>query len=84
MRPGNTVVLTSPDGGGDTGSAFDKVVRAGWPSRHRLEELAMAVHLKLVDLTPLVSHTLPLDQAATGYAIASGAKTGVSKVLLKP
>jgi threonine dehydrogenase-like Zn-dependent dehydrogenase len=55
-----------------------------WPTLEQVRRAEMAIRLRQVDLTPLVSTVLPLDEAAEAYRVAIDAPPGVRSVLLKP
>ncbi len=49
-----------------------------------IPELARCIERGAIDPRPLISHVLPLDDAAHGYDIFNARKDNVVKVLLKP
>lgn len=55
-----------------------------WPTLEQVRRAELAIRLRQIDLTPLVSTVLPLDQAAEAYRIAIDAPPGARSVLLKP
>jgi len=90
VRPGGTIVFTEPDGLGKW-AALDVPVRPGlqmvaaeWPSQEQASKLATLVHMKRLDLAPVVSHVVPLDLAGDAYREALMRGPTVLKVLLKP
>lgn len=54
------------------------------PSLEETRRTEMAIRLQQLDLTPLVSTVLPLDDAAEAYRLAVEQPPGVRSVLLKP
>jgi alcohol dehydrogenase len=90
VRPGGTIVFTEPDGL-EKWAALDVPVRPGvqlvaaeWPSLEQASKLATLVHVKRLDLAPVVSHVVPLDLAGNAYREALMRRPTVQKVLLKP
>jgi threonine dehydrogenase-like Zn-dependent dehydrogenase len=55
-----------------------------WPTIEQVRRAEMAIRLRQIDLTPLVSTVLTLDQAAEAYLVAIDAPPGARSVLLKP
>lgn len=55
-----------------------------WPTFEDARRAEMAIRLRQIDLTPLVSTVLPLDEAAEAYRVAIEQPPGVRSVLLKP
>ncbi len=55
-----------------------------WPTFEETRRAEMAIRLRQIDLTPLVSTVLPLDEAAEGYRITVEEAPGIRAVLLKP
>lgn len=55
-----------------------------WPTHDEVRRAEMAVRLRQIDLTPLVSTVLPLDEAVEAYRVAVEMAPGVRSVLLKP
>jgi threonine dehydrogenase-like Zn-dependent dehydrogenase len=49
-----------------------------------IPELARLMESGAIDPRPLISHVMPLDDAAKGYDIFSARTDNVMKVLLKP
>jgi threonine dehydrogenase-like Zn-dependent dehydrogenase len=87
LRPGGTLVL------GEPGVASVKsmqlltgasVREAPWPDLERLEELVLAIEQREVDLSPIVSHVMPLEEAGAAYRLVAEATPGTLGVLLKP
>jgi threonine dehydrogenase-like Zn-dependent dehydrogenase len=65
----------------DPGSSDDALP---WPPFDQVRRAEMAIRLRQIDLTPLVSTVLPLDQVAEAYRVAINAPPGARSVLLKP
>ncbi len=55
----------------------------GWPTIEDAKKIVTAMQIRRLDLTPLVSHVVPLVDAQEAYE-AAAAGQGVQKVLLKP
>lgn len=69
------------------GEAYDKnlTYRAGrCPARHYTDRLLEIVARGEYDLAQLVSHTLPLERGAEGYAMFAERRDGCTKVVLRP
>tara|TARA_Y100000588_G_C14235728_1_gene917213 strand:+ start:818 stop:1783 length:966 start_codon:yes stop_codon:yes gene_type:complete len=60
------------------------VSHAKWPTESEAKRIVTAMQIKKLDLTPIVSHVIPLDEAQEAYEAAAGPEPGVQKVLLKP
>jgi len=57
---------------------------ASWPTNEDARKIVTAIQIRRLDLTPLVSHVFPFDEAQAAYEAASKPGPGVQKVLLKP
>jgi threonine dehydrogenase-like Zn-dependent dehydrogenase len=55
-----------------------------WPTNEDAKKIVTAMQIKQLDLTPIVSHVIPLDKAQEAYEAAAEPIQGVQKVLLKP
>ena len=55
-----------------------------WPTLEEARRAEMAIRLRQIDLTPLVSTVVPLDEAIEGYRLAIEEPPGTRSVLLKP
>ncbi|HEV2170538.1 MAG TPA: zinc-binding dehydrogenase, partial [Candidatus Binatus sp.] len=91
VRGGGTVsvigVFSSPSFDFPIGLAFmrDLTFRIGLANINaHIPELARLIEHGTIDPRPLVSHVMPLDDAAKGYEIFNARKDNVVKVLLKP
>ena len=91
--PETFLILAEPyalGGNGDSGvgeevlSAFREVSACHWPALEEVRRTVLAIQLRQLDLTPLVSHVSPLDQASEAYARAANLPPGTQRVLLKP
>lgn len=51
---------------------------------NHMEDLLQLIHSGKLDLTPLITHTLPLSEALRGYEIFEKKTEGCIKVILKP
>jgi alcohol dehydrogenase len=52
--------------------------------KERMRRLMEVVRSGRVDLTPLLTHTFPLDKIADAYELFGGRQDGVLKVAIKP
>ena len=55
-----------------------------WPGQEEVRKTEMEIRLKRLDLTPLVSTVLPLDEAEQAYQMALDSPPGTRSILLKP
>lgn len=55
-----------------------------WPDVEQAKRAEMAIRLRQIDLTALVSTVVPLDEATEGYRVATEDPPGTRCVLLKP
>ncbi|MEE8046781.1 MAG: alcohol dehydrogenase catalytic domain-containing protein [Dehalococcoidia bacterium] len=90
VKPDGRVIFAEPYGpdrvveAGDEIPAGLTVSTASWPTNVEAKKIVIALQIRRLDLTPLVSHVIPLDQAQDAYEAAAGPGPGVQKVLLKP
>ena len=90
LKPDGTLIFCEPYGSErvkDSGTVIPdalKVASASWPTNKEAQKIITALQIRRLDLTPLVSHVIPLDQAQEAYEAAAGPSAGVQKVLLKP
>lgn len=86
LPPDAPVISTNPCGNSELSFKFgpELTVAANWPTLEQARRAEMAIRLRQVDLTPLVSTVLPLDEAAEGYRLALESPPGTRSVLLKP
>jgi threonine dehydrogenase-like Zn-dependent dehydrogenase len=90
LKPDGTVVFCEPYGSerlSTSGTLIPdgvKISAATWPTNVEAGKIVIALQIRRLDLTPLVSHVIPLDQAQEAYEAAAGPGAGVQKVLLKP
>ena len=56
---------------------------ASWPTIEEAKKIVTAIQIRRLDLTPLVSHVIPFDEAQAAYEAAAEPGPGVQKVLLK-
>jgi threonine dehydrogenase-like Zn-dependent dehydrogenase len=75
------LVATDPCAGKENRPAFEPPT---WPTLEQAHRAEMAIRLRQVDLTALVSTVVPLDEAAEGYRVALETPPGIRSVLLKP
>ncbi len=90
VRPGGTIVFTEPDGI-EKWRALNvpvhegvQFVAADWPWQEQAARFATLIHMKKLDLMPVVSHVVPLEEAREAYMQAASRGPAVMKVLLKP
>ena len=60
------------------------VTATHWPDLAEVKSIVTSLQIRRLDLTPLVSHVVPLDEVQDAYEAAAGPGSGVQKVLLKP
>jgi threonine dehydrogenase-like Zn-dependent dehydrogenase len=86
LPPGAPLISTNPCENADLRAKYgaDKVVEANWSALEQARRAEMAIRLRQVDLTSLVSTVVPLDEAAEGYRVALESPPGTRSVLLKP
>jgi threonine dehydrogenase-like Zn-dependent dehydrogenase len=90
VRPGGYIIFSEPYGpmrATESGLALPEGVTltaAAWPTNKDAQKIVTAMQIKRLDLTPVVSHVIPLDEAQDAYEAAAGPGHGVQKVLLKP
>lgn len=93
VRPGGTIACLGMDhfmGKTPSVNWFDQFVRnisvtGGLvPGKRYFPELLGLLEAGTIDPAPMLSHTLPLDQAADGYALMATRAEGVTKVALRP
>jgi threonine dehydrogenase-like Zn-dependent dehydrogenase len=56
---------------------------ASWPDLDAARKIVTELQIRRIDLTPVVSHVMPLDEVQDAYEAAAGPGPGVQKVLLK-
>jgi len=90
VQPDGHVIFCEPDGPSRLLKSDitlpGKVVvsHAKWPDVSEAKRIVTAMQIKKLDLTPVVSHVIPLDEAQEAYEAAAGPGPGVQKILLKP
>lgn len=90
LKPDGTLIFCEPygaervKGSGTVIPDILKVASASWPTNKEAQKIITALQIRRLDLAPLVSHVIPLDQAQEAYEAAAGSSAGVQKVLLKP
>lgn len=84
VQENTEIVFSDPLADVSTDFSLRKVRIIDWPTRDQVKRAEMAIRLRQVDLTPLVSTVLPLDEAAEAYRVAVEAPAGTRSVLLKP
>ncbi len=77
-------IVSNPDRRKSELAIASSIKRMDWPTREQVKRTEMAIRLRQIDLTPLVSTVLPLDEAEEAYRIALDAPAGARSVLLKP
>lgn len=60
------------------------ILAATWPTNEQARKIVTSIQIRRLDLTPLVSHVIPFDEAQSAYEAAAEPRPGVQKVLLKP
>lgn len=90
VKPGGCIIFAEPYGASrilGPGTPFPEgltVSAAKWPGVDEARKVATALQIRRIDLTPVVSHVMPLDEVQDAYEAAAGPGPGVQKVLLKP
>ena len=93
VRPGGTIACLGMDhfmGKTPSVNWFDQFLRnisitGGLvPGKRYFPELLALVEAGTIDPAPMLSHTLPLDEAADGYRMMAQRADGVTKVALRP
>jgi threonine dehydrogenase-like Zn-dependent dehydrogenase len=85
LPDGATVISLDP--AQDLHGAFTagiNVITCDWPMLEQVKRATLAVQLREINLTPLVSHVKPLDEAEDAYRQAAEAPPGSQTLLLKP
>jgi threonine dehydrogenase-like Zn-dependent dehydrogenase len=90
IKPGGSIIFAEPYGPtrvSEQEIAFPEdvtVSATSWPTVENAGKIVIALQIKRLDLTPLVSHVIPLEDAQSAYESAAGPAPGVQKILLKP
>ncbi|MAB81128.1 MAG: alcohol dehydrogenase [Planctomycetes bacterium] len=91
VRPGGTIsaagVHNEEHFPFSPGAAYDKnlTYKAGRaPARHYMERMLGLLRKKRLDISPLLSHRLPLGETVRGYEIFDNKLEGAIKVLIEP
>ncbi len=90
VKPGGCIIFAEPYGltrATEAGITFPEGVMissAAWPTNEDAKKIVTAMQVRRLDLTPLVSHVIPLDEVQDAYEAAANASQGVQKVLIKP
>ena len=90
VQPDGYVIFCEPDGPSRLLKSDITLPRkvvvshAKWPDVSEAKRIVTAMQIKKLDLTPVVSHVIPLDEAQEAYEAAAGPGPGVQKILLKP
>lgn len=89
VKPGGSVVFSEPYGPSrvaESGHAFPEgvtIASASWPTVQDASKIITAMQIRRLDLTPLVSHVIPLEEVQDAYEAAADRSAGVQKVILK-
>jgi len=59
------------------------ITSTDWPGVDDAKRIVTNLQIRRIDLTPVVSHVMPLDEVQDAYEAAAGPGPGVQKVLLK-
>ena len=90
VQPDGHVIFCEPDGPSRLLKSDITLPRkvvvshAKWPDVSEAKRIVTAMQIKKLDLTSVVSHVIPLDEAQEAYEAAAGPGPGVQKILLKP
>jgi threonine dehydrogenase-like Zn-dependent dehydrogenase len=89
VRPGGHIIFAEPYGASrilEPGNKFPEgvtVTAAKWPNVGDAKRIVTDLQIRRIDLTPIVSHVMPLDEVQDAYEAAAGPGAGVQGVLLK-
>ena len=89
VKPGGHIFFAEPSaspqlpGSGSAIPAQVTVSATKWPSVDDAKKVVTDLQIRRIDLTPLVSHVMPLTEVQDAYEAAAGPGAGVQKVLLK-
>jgi threonine dehydrogenase-like Zn-dependent dehydrogenase len=90
VKPGGSIIFSEPYGPARVIEAGFKlpdgvtIASANWPTNTDVAKIVTALQIRRLDMTPHVSHVIPLDEAQDAYEAAAEPGAGVQKVLLKP
>ncbi|MDG0866009.1 alcohol dehydrogenase catalytic domain-containing protein [Candidatus Lucifugimonas marina] len=90
VKPGGSVIFSESYGPArvaESGTLFPEGVTistAAWPTVEDAKKIVTAMQIRRLDLTPIVSHVIPMDEVQEAYEAAAIPGPGVQKVLLKP
>lgn len=90
VKPAGSVIFSEPYGPAkllesDITLPEDVVVSCSrWPDISEAKRVVTAIQIRKLDLTPVVSHVIPLEEAQEAYEAAAAPGPGVQKILLKP
>ena len=89
VKAGGNIIFVEPYGASrivESGMSFPEgvtITSADWPSVDDAKRIVTELQIRRIDLTPVVSHVMPLDEVQDAYEAAAGPGPGVQKVLLK-
>jgi threonine dehydrogenase-like Zn-dependent dehydrogenase len=89
VKAGGNIIFVEPCGASrivESGMSFPEgvtITSADWPSVDDAKRIVTELQIRRIDLTPVVSHVMPLDEVQDAYEAAAGPGPGVQKVLLK-
>ncbi|MDA1280555.1 MAG: hypothetical protein O3B95_11065 [Chloroflexi bacterium] len=90
VKPGGAIIFAEPYGPSRIGE-HDFLLPRGvtisstqWPTVEQVKKIVTELQIRRLDLTPVVSHVIPLDEVQDAYEAAAMPGPGVQKVLLKP
>jgi len=89
VRPGGHIIFAEPYAASrflESGTVFPENVTVSttdWPDVNDARRIVTHLQIRRLDLTPVVSHVMPLDEVQDAYEAAAGPGPGGQKVLLK-
>ena len=89
VKVGGNIIFVEPYGASrfvESGTFVPEgvtITSTDWPGVDDAKRIVTHLQIRRIDLTPVVSHVMPLDEVQDAYEAAAGPGPGVQKVLLK-
>ena len=89
VKVGGNIIFVEPYGASrfvESGTFVPEgvtITSTDWPGVDDAKRIVTNLQIRRIDLTPVVSHVMPLDEIQDAYEAAAGPGPGVQKVLLK-
>tara|TARA_B100000809_G_scaffold47270_1_gene41873 strand:- start:1404 stop:2381 length:978 start_codon:yes stop_codon:yes gene_type:complete len=89
VKVGGNIIFVEPYGASrfvESGTFVPEgvtITSTDWPGVDDAKRIVTNLQIRRIDLTPVVSHVMPLDEVQDAYEAAAGPGPGVQKVLLK-